>query len=108
MRLLLDVRHASSSTPGVCHGPVDGHCPLLDGEPCSLLDEADGIVFSFDLDDETNRKVLARYRALRPDLPIYVITSAELAAQWSPDLAGVTVATREEDIAALLARVDQT
>jgi hypothetical protein len=105
--LLIDVRHSAAATELVCHGPGDGGgCPLLAGCRCELFERADGIVFGLDLDDETNRAVLARYRELRPDLPIHVIASPEAAARWADVVAGLDVVTSERDIAALLARVD--
>jgi hypothetical protein len=105
MRVLLDVRHQPVGTECVCHGPVDGECPLLSGCGCALFDEADGVVFGLDLDEPANRAVLARYRLLRPALPIHVITTTEAAARWAAELAGLHVVTREEEIAALLAEV---
>jgi hypothetical protein len=105
--LLLDVRHSAVATEHVCHGPGDdGRCPLLDGCRCDLFDRADGVVFGLDLDDETNRAVLRRYRDLRPDLPIHVIASPEAAARWVDLLAGLHVVTGEREIAALVERVD--
>jgi hypothetical protein len=106
MGLLIDVRHAARATECVCHGPGTGDgCPLLDGCGCDLFDQAEGVVFGLDLDDETNRAVLRRYRELRPDLPIHVITSPEAAERWADLLAGLDIVTSERDIAALLARV---
>jgi hypothetical protein len=104
--VLIDVRHSAAATERVCHGPTENGCPLLDGCGCELFERADGIVFGLDLDDATNRAVLARYRELRPDLPIHVIASPEAAARWADALAGLDVVTSERDIAALLARVE--
>jgi hypothetical protein len=107
MGVLFDVHHAGGA-PTSCHGPVDGRCPLLEGCGCQQFEEADGIVFALDLDDAANRAVLARYRELRPDLAIHVITTVETAAQWPDLLEGTIVVTKEDEIAALLADVDQT
>jgi hypothetical protein len=105
--LLIDVRHSAAATEHVCHGPgADGRCPLLDGRHCDLFDRADGIVFGLDLDDATNRAVLARYRELRPDLPVHVIASPEAAERWADVVAGLDVVTSERKIAALLTRVE--
>jgi hypothetical protein len=62
----------------VCQGPGEeaSECPIVRGEPCPLLADAD-VVF-FDLDDESPQRseVLAAMRADRPDLPIVVRSSA--------------------------------
>lgn len=106
MRVLLDVRHQPAGTECVCHGPVDGNCPLLAGDGCSQFEQADGVVFGLDLDVPVNREVLAHYRALRPHLPIFVITTAEAADRWSDELEGFTVVTKEQEITALLSQFD--
>lgn len=105
--LLIDVRHSAATTQQVCHGPTEHGCPLLHGCRCELFERADGIVFGLDLDDATNRAVLARYRELRPDLPVHVIASREAAARWAELLDGLDVVTSEREIAALLARVER-
>ena len=58
----------------VCHGP-EGHttCPLLAEGTCRLVDEAHGVVFKLDLDDDEHRRILGAYRTtLPPDTPIAV------------------------------------
>lgn len=105
MGVLFDVRHTPVGTECVCHGPVDGDCPLLDGCGCDQFERADGVVFGLDLDDAANRAVLARYRALRPGLPIHVITSPEAAERWGDELEGLTVVTKESEIAELVAQL---
>jgi len=104
--VLLDVRHSAIAAGGVCHGPGETPCPLLEGCSCADFERATGVVFGLDLDVDLNRAVLARYRQLRPDLPIHVITSPETAQRWAAELEGTTVVTREEDVAALVDRLE--
>jgi len=56
----------------VCEGPDESpDCPLVRGEPCPLVDEADVVLF--DLDDLPARwAVLDALRASRPALPVVV------------------------------------
>ena len=65
----------------VCEGPSDapGECPLVRGEPCSLVAEADVVLF--DLDEQPARTaVLGSLRASRPELPV-VIRAQDPAAE---------------------------
>jgi hypothetical protein len=58
----------------VCGGPATdaAECPVVRGEPCPLLAEADVVLFDLDSDPSTRSDVLAALRANRPDLPIVV------------------------------------
>jgi hypothetical protein len=58
----------------VCPGPrsADHHCPVLRGEPCPLVDEADAVVFSLPLDDPDARRVLEAHPELHPDTVLCV------------------------------------
>ena len=66
----------------VCEGPsVDAHeCPVVRGEPCPLMAEADVVLFDLDSDPLTRSQVLAAMRATRPDLPIVVRSASSAPA----------------------------
>lgn len=53
----------------VCRGPDGqrGTCPMLEGQTCSKIDEAHGVVFKLDLDRRDHREILARYKRTLPD-----------------------------------------
>ena len=77
----------------VCQGPGDTHvCPMLKGEPCSLADNAHGVVFALDLDRPTHRAILEAYKEnLREDVPIGVAVRPEQMTQYADLLKGVRV-----------------
>ena len=82
----------------VCHGPTgDSLCPILEEEgQCPLIDAAHGVVFEFDLDDETHRKILERYlEVIDPDVPVRVIVAPDVYERHKDMLAGVDVWTHE-------------
>jgi hypothetical protein len=66
----------------VCEGPaVDAReCPVVRGEPCPLMADADVVLFDLDSDPRTRSQVLAAMRANRPDLPIVVTSATPVAA----------------------------
>jgi hypothetical protein len=82
----------------VCNGPGhDGICPILEeGGQCPLIDAAHGVVFEFDLDDETHRKILARYiEVIDPEVPVRVIVAPDVYERHKAMLEGVDVWTHE-------------
>jgi hypothetical protein len=66
----------------VCEGPADdpGECPVVRGEPCPLMAEADVVLFDLDGDARRRADVLAAMRADRPELPIVVCSTAPAPA----------------------------
>jgi hypothetical protein len=58
----------------VCHGPDNhGECPLIEHGTCEKVEEAHGVVFKLDLDQEYHRRILERYRTtLADDMPMAV------------------------------------
>jgi hypothetical protein len=66
----------------VCEGPaVDAReCPVVRGEPCPLVADADVVLFDLDSDLSTRSQVLAATRANRPNLPIVVRSAAPATA----------------------------
>jgi hypothetical protein len=69
----------------LCQGPAADarECPVMRGEPCPLMTEADVVLFDLDSDPPVRSKVLAAMRANRPDLPIVVRSAAT-----APEAAG--------------------
>jgi len=61
----------------VCAGPASDarECPVVRGDSCPLMSEADVVLFDLDSDPPTRSEVLAAMRATRPDLPIVVRTA---------------------------------
>jgi hypothetical protein len=59
----------------VCDGPGErpSECPLVRGEPCSLVDDADVVLFE-PCDLPWRTAVLGALRASRPELPVVVRT----------------------------------
>ena len=66
----------------VCEGPADdaAECPVVRGEPCPLMTEAEVVLFDLDSDPSRRGDVLAAMRAARPELPIVVCSTAPAAA----------------------------
>jgi hypothetical protein len=66
----------------VCEGPADdpGECPVVHGEPCPLMAEADVVLFDLDGDPYRRAEVLAAMRADSPELPIVVRSRAPVPA----------------------------
>jgi hypothetical protein len=75
----------------VCEGPVGdaGECPVVRGEPCPLVTEADVVLFDLDSDPPRRGEMLAAIRATRPELPIVVCSTAP-----APTAAGGCAAIR--------------
>jgi hypothetical protein len=71
----------------VCEGPTApaAECPVVRGEPCPLLAEADVVLFDVDSDPATRSEVLAAMRASRPELPIVVRSDAPPGAGTHAD-----------------------
>jgi hypothetical protein len=86
-----DAYHRAGFDVTVCEGPVDdaGECPVVRGEPCPLVTEADVVLFDLDSDPPRRGEVLAAIRADRPELPIVVCSSAP-----TPTAAGGCAAIR--------------
>ncbi len=76
----------------VCGGPIaeSAECPVVRGESCPLLAEAEVVLFDLDGDLGARHEVLAALRATRPDLPIVVRSDAP---PGSPSPAGPTIRT---------------
>ena len=76
-----------------CCGPdTQGGCPLLQGESCTKIEAADGVLFQLDLDRKDHRQILAKYERLL-DVPIRVVVSPEQQKRWARLLDRVEVFT---------------
>jgi hypothetical protein len=74
-----------------CPGPTPGHseeCPLVTGDGCPLVDEADVVVTSLDLKGSEAREVLSTMARTRPEVPVVVETSRAAAEAWADLLQG--------------------
>jgi hypothetical protein len=70
----------------MCLGPEkEGGCPLLRGEPCPLVEEADGVIFQLDLDQAGNRRLLSKYIRYygRLGVPVKVVATPEQEKRWA-------------------------
>jgi hypothetical protein len=79
---------------------VAGGCPILRGDHCPRLEQADGVLFQLDLDREDHRAILARYIELL-DVPIRVVCTADQKVRYSELLEPVEVVTPPVGPAAL-------
>ena len=77
-----DAYHRAGFDVTVCEGPGDDttDCPVVRGEPCPLVTEADVVLFDLDPAPRRRAEVLAAMRADRPELPIVVCSSAPAPA----------------------------
>lgn len=94
-----------------CNGPEGVECPIVETGSCPIAEDAHGIVFVLDLDNEQHRKVLDAYRTrLREDLPIgVVVKNGEQATKYAAELAGYRIwdhVPAAGDLDALAARVE--
>ena len=78
-----------------CAGPDHEvrDCPVLTGEPCDLIAEADVVLHDLDLDHPVDREVLARLQRDRPGLPIVVEAGTTVIRQDRRELLRCTVVT---------------
>lgn len=78
----------------VCHGPAarHGRCPMLEGETCTMIEEAHGVVFKLDLDRPMHRQILEAYKEILPDgAPIAVEVRPGQHESYADLLRGVHV-----------------
>jgi hypothetical protein len=77
-----DAYHRAGFDVTVCEGPRDDttDCPVVRGEPCPLVTEADVVLFDLDPAPRRRAEVLAAMRADRPELPIVVCSTAPAPA----------------------------
>ena len=87
----------------VCHGPEHGGlCPLLAGTGCEKVDDAHGIVFTLDLDNEQHRAILQRYHDVsRPDVPIRAVVRPGQRDKYADELSRFDVWEHEPTVADL-------
>lgn len=64
--------HDAGLDPLVCTGPTPdgGACPLLAGEACPVLVDADAVVYDLDLDGEGDRAILQALLREHAGLPV--------------------------------------
>lgn len=81
----------------VCPGPPHATlCPILSGDGCPLMEEADGVVFALDLDRPQHRAILAKYQELlAEDVPVRAVVLPGQDARYADLLSGVQVWTHE-------------
>jgi len=65
-----------------CAGPIGGDaCPVLRGEPCWQVDEADVLVYDMWASGDGHRELIEELRELHPNKPL-VVTSPGLVLDW--------------------------
>ncbi len=103
-----------------CAGPVGTDaCPVLHGEPCWQVDEADVLVYDMWASGDGHRELIEDIRDIHPDKPV-VVTSPGLMLDWvetdgahgvTPVLGGPTrkelVAAVEEAVSSASERKEQ-
>lgn len=66
-----------------CFGPSDADCPVLEDQPCPLLDRADALVYDARLGSPPEMRFLtSRLRDTYSDLPLIVIGD-ERDTRWT-------------------------
>jgi len=83
-----------------CHGPGVGTvCPILEDGHCGLVDDAHGVIFQLDLEEERHRDLLARYvEELDPDIPLRVKVRPGQEERYRELLDGMEVWTSEPSV----------
>lgn len=80
---------------GCCGPGEEGGCPLLRGESCPKIEDADGVIFRLNLDSPEHRRLLSYYiryfDAL--EVPIRAVVTPEQKAKYSKLLSMVEVWT---------------
>lgn len=64
-----------------CAGPEGGGCPVLNGQPCWQVEEADVLVYDTFAGGDNDKKLIEELRDLHPDKPV-VLTSGGLLLDW--------------------------
>lgn len=72
-----------------CRGPIGGHCPVLAGRPCDLVEGVDVLVYDAFATGEPEgaRRLIEGLRDLHPDVPI-VLGASGFEPDWI-EIAGV-------------------
>jgi hypothetical protein len=74
-----------------CSGPHHlprGRCPLVAGDRCSLVDEADVVVSGLGITDPANRAVLTALRTHRSQIPVIAEISPSRLAELHAEIPG--------------------
>jgi hypothetical protein len=71
-----------------CRGPIGARCPVLSGQPCSLADAADVMVYDAWATGEPDgaRRLIDGLRVLHPNVPV-VLSAPGIEPDWI-ELAG--------------------
>jgi len=66
-----------------CAGPTFGPCPILHGQPCVAVEQADVLVYDVwaSGDTQSERDLIEQLREQHPRIPI-VLTSPGMAFDW--------------------------
>ena len=66
-----------------CGGPIGAHCPILAGQPCTLADAADILVYDAWSTGEPDgaRRLIEGLRELHPNVPV-VLTASGIEPDW--------------------------
>lgn len=80
----------------LCDGPEkEGGCPMLRGDPCPLVENADGVIFQLDLDLPHHRRLLSKYIMYFDGVgvPVRVVVTTAQKERWAKLLKLVEVWT---------------
>jgi len=69
-----------------CPGPDarrSSRCPLVRKGTCRLVDEADAVLCTLDLDNAKHRAVVEALNTLHPEKPVIVAASPALSRRWA-------------------------
>ncbi len=102
--LLTDAGYAATACPGPAS--ADERCPMVAGEGCLALEEADVVVHALHPGDHRNREMLLVHRRRLPDTPLIVEVPARLAERRPEDYEGCIVIHSPMRPAELIAAVE--
>ena len=103
-QLLTSAGYATSACPGPAG--ADERCPMVAGQGCAAVDEADVVVHALHPSDHRNRELLLAHRRQLPDTPLIVEVPARVAERRPEDYEGCIVVHSPMKPADLLAAVE--
>lgn len=77
----VDALRRAGYTVAQCSGPTAGPCPILRGEPCWMIDNADVLVYDIWASGDDGHALITDIRELYPQTPV-VLTSPGMELDW--------------------------
>ena len=91
-----------------CTGPMRRFpCPMVEKGRCERVDQADVVVFGFEVEDEEDRGVLAALKAQNPGVPIVIEIPPSRVPFYKDELEGCVAVPRPMTRESLLDAVER-